>query len=39
VSADGAEIATAMTPKELRAKFERDFLEMEKAVRGAKIVL
>lgn len=38
VSADGAEITPAMTPKELRAKFERDFVEMEKAVRGAKIL-
>jgi tripartite-type tricarboxylate transporter receptor subunit TctC len=39
VKAEGAEIAPAHTPDELRAKFEREFVEMEKVVRGAKIAL
>lgn len=39
VSAEGAEVAPPLTPDELRAKFERDFVEMEKVVRSAKIQL
>lgn len=38
VMAEGAEIAPALTPEELRAKFEREFVEMEKVVRGAKML-
>ncbi len=36
--AEGAEVAPALTPEELCAKLERDFVDMEKVIREAKRV-
>ena len=37
VAADGGEVARALTPAEFRARFSRDYAEIENTTRIAKI--
>lgn len=37
--ADGSEVAPPTTPEEFRAKFERDYAELEKLIKAANIKL
>ncbi|MGZ5141358.1 MAG: hypothetical protein ACXWCX_26455 [Burkholderiales bacterium] len=39
LAADGAEAAAPATPEEFRAKFERDYAELEKLIEAANIKL
>ena len=39
VLAEGADMVPVLSPPELRVKLERDFVEMEKVIREAKIQL
>jgi tripartite-type tricarboxylate transporter receptor subunit TctC len=39
LAADGAEVAPPATPEEFRAKFERDYAELEKVIKAANIKL